>query len=126
LAGKPSYVRQVALSLLAAAAIVALVVAAVTAAIGPGLDAKELREQERQREEREEERQELEEERQELEQERQESERERLEELQLPTQTSARMRRASAGEATSRPSSPASRTTRSTSWALLVASSPLR
>jgi hypothetical protein len=62
MAGRSSYRTQVIGSLLAAALIVALTVAAVTVAIGPGLDATELRE-----------RQELQEERQEQREERQES-----------------------------------------------------
>jgi multisubunit Na+/H+ antiporter MnhC subunit len=53
----PSYAKQVVGSLIAALIITAVVVALVTAKIGPGLDAKELRERERIAEERREERQ---------------------------------------------------------------------
>ena len=61
MASTPSYRTQLIGSLLAAVLLVALTIAAVTAAIGPGLDSTELRE-----------RQELQEERQEQQEERQE------------------------------------------------------
>jgi hypothetical protein len=61
MSARPSYRAQLVGSLLAAVLIVAVVVTAVTIAIGPGLDATELRE-----------RQELQEERQEQQEERQE------------------------------------------------------
>jgi hypothetical protein len=51
-ASAPTYAKQVAGSLLAAALIVAIVIAAVTMAIGPGLDATELRERQELQEER--------------------------------------------------------------------------
>jgi hypothetical protein len=53
----PSYTKQVVASLIAALIVTVAVVALVTAKIGPGLDAKELRERERIAEERREERQ---------------------------------------------------------------------
>jgi hypothetical protein len=53
----PSYAKQVLGSLIAALIITVVVVALVTAKIGPGLDAKELRERQRIAEERREERQ---------------------------------------------------------------------
>jgi hypothetical protein len=53
----PSYAKQVVGSLIAALIITVVVVALVTAKIGPGLDAKELRERQRIAEERREERQ---------------------------------------------------------------------
>lgn len=54
----PSYTAQLVGSLLVAVLIVAITVAAVTLAIGPGLDATELRERQDLQEERQEERQE--------------------------------------------------------------------
>lgn len=56
MAGKPSYRAQLVGSLLAAVLIVALAVAAVTLAIGPGLDSTELRERQEERREAREER----------------------------------------------------------------------
>ena len=56
MAGRPSYRAQVAGSLIAAVLIVAIVVTAVTIAIGPGLDATELRERQELLEERQEQR----------------------------------------------------------------------
>jgi hypothetical protein len=52
MAGKPSYRAQLIGSLHAAVLIVALTVAAVTLAIGPGLDSTELRERQELQEER--------------------------------------------------------------------------
>lgn len=52
MAGAPSYAKQVAGSLIAAALIVAIVISAVTLAIRPGLDATELRERQELQEER--------------------------------------------------------------------------
>jgi hypothetical protein len=52
MAGKPSYRAQLIGSLLAAVLIVALTVAAVTLAIGPGLDSTELRDRQELQEER--------------------------------------------------------------------------
>jgi hypothetical protein len=62
MANAPSYRKQVIGSLLAALILTVLVVAIVTATIGPGLDSKELRERERIAEERREEQQEQQEE----------------------------------------------------------------
>jgi hypothetical protein len=67
MAKAPSYTKQLIMSLLAAAIITIVVIAAVTAKIGPGLDATELRE------------------RQELLEERREAREERLEEQQDPS-----------------------------------------
>ena len=62
-ASSPSYTRQVVGSLLAAVLIVAVTILLVTAKLGPGLDAREQREIQRQREELLERRQEQREER---------------------------------------------------------------
>jgi hypothetical protein len=61
----PSYAKQLTWSLIAAAVIVLLVVVGVTAKIGPGLDATELRERQELIEERQERREEQQEEREE-------------------------------------------------------------
>ena len=61
----PSHGRQIVGSLLVALLLVAVTIAIVTAKLGPGLDATELREREEQREERREQRQERREDRQE-------------------------------------------------------------
>lgn len=58
MASKPSYRAQLVGSLLAAVLLVVLTVAAVTLAIGPGLDATELRERQELQEERQEAREE--------------------------------------------------------------------
>jgi hypothetical protein len=61
----PSHGRQIVGSLLVALLLVAITIAIVTAKIGPGLDATEMRERQEQREERLEQREERREERQE-------------------------------------------------------------
>lgn len=58
MAGPPSYRAQLVGSLLAALLIVIVTVAAVTIAIGPGLDSTELRERQELQEERQEQREE--------------------------------------------------------------------
>lgn len=58
MAGTPSYRAQLIGSLLTAVVIVALTIAAVTLAIGPGLDSTELRERQELQEERQEAREE--------------------------------------------------------------------
>ena len=59
----PSHARQIIGSLLVALLLVAITVAIVTAKLGPGLDATELRERQEQQEERREQREERREER---------------------------------------------------------------